>query len=42
MVKSVADRQKVRCPGFLEFIWKYTLPFMLPMLVLVWFVFFRR
>lgn len=42
MVKSVADRQNVRCPGFLEFIWKYTLPFLLPMLILVWFVFFRR
>ena len=42
MVKSIADRQKVRTPGFLEYVWKFTLPFLLPMLVLVWLVFFRR
>ncbi len=42
MVKSIADQQKIRTPTFLGFIFKFTLPFMLPMLVVVWWVFFRR
>lgn len=42
MVKSVADGQKIRTPGFLEYVWKFALPFLLPMLVLVWLVFFRH
>ncbi len=41
MVKAIADHQKVHNPGFLGLIWKYTLPIMLPMLVLVWLLFFR-
>jgi Na+/H+ antiporter NhaD/arsenite permease-like protein len=40
MVKSIADHAKVRSPTFLEYIWKYTLPFMLPVLVVVWLMFF--
>ncbi len=42
MVKSIADHQKVHTPGFLGYILKFTLPFMLPMLVLVWWLFFRK
>ena len=42
MVKAIAEHQKVKTPGFLEFIFKYTLPFMLPMLLVVWWIFFRR
>jgi Na+/H+ antiporter NhaD/arsenite permease-like protein len=42
MVKAIADQQKVRTPTFLGFVFKYTLPFMLPMLVLIWLFFFRR
>lgn len=41
MVKSIADHQKVHSPGFLEYIWKFTLPYMLPVLLLVWWLFFR-
>jgi Na+/H+ antiporter NhaD/arsenite permease-like protein len=41
MVKSIADRQQVRTPGFLEFFFRYTLPCMGPMLALVWLLFFR-
>lgn len=41
MVKSIADHQKVHCPHFLEYIFKWTLPFMVPMLVIVWWIFFR-
>jgi len=41
MVKSIADHQKVHTASFLGFIFKYTLPFMLPMLLLIWWLFFR-
>jgi Na+/H+ antiporter NhaD/arsenite permease-like protein len=42
MVKSIAAHQKVNTPTFLEYIWKFTLPFLLPVLVIVWLVFFLR
>ncbi len=42
MVKSIADQQKIRTPSFLGYIFKFTLPFMLPMLILVWWFFFRQ
>jgi Na+/H+ antiporter NhaD/arsenite permease-like protein len=42
MVKSIADHQKVHTPGFLGYILRFTLPVMLPMLVLVWAMFFRK
>ncbi|HWC60788.1 MAG TPA: sodium:proton antiporter [Verrucomicrobiae bacterium] len=42
MVKSIADHAKIKTPSFLEYIWKFTLPFMLPMLVVIWLVFFRH
>ena len=41
MVKAIADHAKVRTPGFVAYVWKFTLPVMVPMLVLVWFIFFR-
>src|SRR5213594_3706917 len=34
MVKSIADHQKVHTPGFLGYVFKYTLPCMVPMLLL--------
>jgi hypothetical protein len=42
MVESIADQQKVNTPGFVGFIFKYTLPHMLPMLAVIWWLFFRR
>jgi Na+/H+ antiporter NhaD/arsenite permease-like protein len=42
MVKSIADQQKVQTPDFLTYIFKYTLPFMAPMLLLVWWIYFSR
>jgi Na+/H+ antiporter NhaD/arsenite permease-like protein len=42
MVKSIADQQKVHTPSFIAYLFKYTLPFMLPMLFLVWRLFFRN
>jgi Na+/H+ antiporter NhaD/arsenite permease-like protein len=41
MVKSIAQQQKVHTPTFLGYIFKYTLPFMVPMLLIVWLVLFR-
>jgi Na+/H+ antiporter NhaD/arsenite permease-like protein len=40
MVKSIADHQKVHTPGFLAYIFKYSLPLMLPTLLAVWWIFF--
>jgi len=41
MVKAIADHQKVHTPSFLGYIVKYTLPCMLPMLLIVWWLFLR-
>jgi hypothetical protein len=42
MVKAIAERQKIHTPGFLGFVFKYTLPCLAPMLVLIWLLFFHR
>lgn len=42
MVKAIADHQKAHTPTFLGYVFKFTLPFMLPMLLIVWLLFFRR
>lgn len=41
MVKAIADQQKTHTPTFLGYFFKFTLPFMLPMLLVVWWLFFR-
>lgn len=41
MVKAIADQNSVRTPDFLSYIWKFSLPIMLPMLLVVWALFFR-
>jgi Na+/H+ antiporter NhaD/arsenite permease-like protein len=41
MVKAIADQQNVHTPTFLGFAFKFTLPAMFPMLVIVWWLFFR-
>jgi Na+/H+ antiporter NhaD/arsenite permease-like protein len=41
MVKAIADQQKAHTPTFLGYVFKYTLPYMLPMLLVVWWLFFR-
>lgn len=42
MVKSIAEHQKVHTPTFLGYVFRYTLPFLLPVLLLVWWIFFRH
>jgi Na+/H+ antiporter NhaD/arsenite permease-like protein len=41
MVKAMAEQRGVRVPSFLEFIFKFSLPCLLPVLVIVWWFFFR-
>ncbi len=41
MVKAIADHNKIHTPTFFGFVFKYTLPYLLPMLVIVWWLFFR-
>ena len=41
MVKAIAEQQKVHTPTFLGYVFRYTLPFMVPVLAVVWWVFFR-
>jgi Na+/H+ antiporter NhaD/arsenite permease-like protein len=40
MVKSIAEQQRAPVPDFTAYILKYTLPFLLPTLVVVWWLFF--
>ena len=42
MVRAIAEQSGVRTPSFLKFIWRFTLPFLLPVLAIVWLVFFQR
>ncbi len=42
MVKSIADHQKAHAPSFLGYIFRFTVPFMLPVLLVVWWLFFRH
>ncbi len=42
MVKAIADHQKVHTPSFLGYIVRFTLPYMLPTVLVVWWLFFRR
>jgi Na+/H+ antiporter NhaD/arsenite permease-like protein len=41
MVKSIADHQKIPSPSFLDYLFKWAVPVMLPLLVLLWWMFFR-
>ncbi|MBI3006291.1 MAG: sodium:proton antiporter [Ignavibacteriales bacterium] len=41
MVKSIAEQSKVDCPSFFGYIFKYTIPVLIPIFVVVWYFFFR-
>ena len=41
MIKSIADQQKVPSPSFLVYLFKWAVPIMLPLLTLLWLIFFR-
>ena len=42
MVKSIAEQTGVRCPSFITYIIRYTLPVLLPLFLIIWFVFFYK
>jgi Na+/H+ antiporter NhaD/arsenite permease-like protein len=41
MVKAIAEHQKAHAPTFLGYVFKFTLPVMLPVLLVLWLLFFR-
>jgi Na+/H+ antiporter NhaD/arsenite permease-like protein len=41
MVRAIAEQQKVATPTFFGFIFKFALPFLLPVLIVVWLIFFH-
>ncbi len=42
MVKSIADHEKIRTPDFFAYIWKYSLPILIPIFALVGWIFLRQ
>ncbi len=42
LVKSIAEQQRIQMPGFAGYIVKFTVPFLLPTLAVLWLVFFRN
>jgi Na+/H+ antiporter NhaD/arsenite permease-like protein len=40
MVKSIADHEKAPSPAFLGYLFKWAVPVMLPLLIILWLVFF--
>ena len=41
MVKAIAEQERVSTPTFPGFVWKFTLPFLVPVWLAVWLIFFR-
>ena len=41
MVKAIAEHAGVKCPSFFGYIFRYSLPVLIPIFFLVWFLFFR-
>jgi Na+/H+ antiporter NhaD/arsenite permease-like protein len=42
MVKSIADHSGAHCPAFFGYVVKYTIPILIPIFVLIWWLFFSR
>lgn len=42
MVKAIAENAGVKMPPFFQYIFKYSLPFLLPVLVVIWLIFFFK
>jgi Na+/H+ antiporter NhaD/arsenite permease-like protein len=40
MVKSIADQTGIESPSFLEYIWKYSVPILIPIFIIVWLLLF--
>lgn len=42
MVKSISEQAGVKCPSFFGYIFKYSLPILIPVFLIVWYLFFRN
>jgi Na+/H+ antiporter NhaD/arsenite permease-like protein len=42
MVKSIADHSGAHCPAFFSYVVKYTIPILIPIFVLTWWLFFSK
>lgn len=40
MVKALAEQNGVKMPGFFQYIFKYSIPILLPILIIIWLVFY--
>jgi Na+/H+ antiporter NhaD/arsenite permease-like protein len=40
MVKAIAEQAGVKMPGFFEYIYKYSIPILIPILTIIWIVFY--
>jgi len=40
MVKAIAEQSGVECPSFFGYVFKYTIPILLPVFVIIWFFYF--
>ena len=40
MVKSISEHKGLKMPGFIEYMYKYSILVLLPLLIIIWFVFF--
>ncbi len=41
MVKSIAESKGIKMPGFFPYIYKYSLPILIPAFFVIWYIFFR-
>jgi Na+/H+ antiporter NhaD/arsenite permease-like protein len=41
MVKSIAEHHNVKMPHFMEYILFFSIPVLVPLFVVIWFIFFR-
>ena len=41
MVKSIAEQVGIKMPSFFGYVFRYSIPFLLPMLFVIWLIFFR-
>jgi Na+/H+ antiporter NhaD/arsenite permease-like protein len=41
LIKSIADHQKIDSPSFLAYLFKWAVPLLVPLLIILWLLFFR-
>ncbi|HEY5533824.1 MAG TPA: sodium:proton antiporter [Ignavibacteria bacterium] len=41
MIKSISESKGVKMPGFLQYIYKYSIPVLIPFFLILWLLFFR-